>query len=167
MPGRDANEFAKNLLSSNSANEVKPAGVEAEIIACPNCGKEQERKPGAVCIKCKRLIPRQKARQGWEQKKKILYANMEQYFEKEGDEETEVKFDKSRKGPGFLYYLKRGLLLVGLCIALYVLVPALLKKYMGIAAFNNMEKNIHQSITNVPNMFKQKPAAAPKKTRRH
>jgi hypothetical protein len=163
----DPKEMAiKNLVITESAYHIdmKIPGEpeEPNTIACPRCGHVQEQKPRTVCVSCKRLIPRQKARQGWEQKKRILYADMEQYFEKDTEEEAGVKFDKSRKGPSLLDHIRSVAILAGLGATLYFGVPACLKAALGEPAFNKMDRNIHQYIAH---MFKPAPPAVKKKHR--
>ncbi len=155
----------KNLVITESAYQIEMDKDETgAMLSCPRCGHVQERKPRTVCASCKRFIPSGVSKQRWKVEKKATYTNMEQYLPPTDEEETEVKFVKSRKSPSHLVIVRNFAIVGALCAGVYFGLPTALKSLMGEAAYVKMDKNMHQSMAKLikPGQVKNL-ASAPKK----
>lgn len=155
----------KNQVITESAYEIDMEKIETGVIsACPRCGHKQERKTRGVCESCKRFIPAGSSKQKWAPEKKVLYADMEQYFPKEDEVvASECKFVKSRRTFSYLRLI-RDLAVIGvLCAGVYYAGPTVLKSTIGEAAYSKIDGEVHQTIAKLAAQGKKLASTAKKK----
>ncbi len=161
-------EMGENLFISESAYEIEMEKTEsAGMLACPRCGHLQERKARSVCASCKRFIPSVNSKQKWAPEKKLLYADMEQYFPKDDEAAaSECKFVKSRRTFSYLRLARNVAVLAALCAGVYYAGPRALKATMGETSYSKMEGSIHQSTAQLIKPFAQGKKLAANATKR-